>query len=114
MENVLTVGLALVLSALLAIAVLLGALVSKRWAAARGPGIEARTGDLEQRADRLESRLKLLHTEWVDYHSKLDSIVKRGVRLGVLERKEGETEARPSTALTRSDLLKRHREGRTE
>jgi len=113
-ENVVIVGLTFVGGGLLLVAVLLGMVVSKRWASSRGPGIEERVGDTEQRLDRLESKHKLLGGEWADYHSKLDSLIRRGVRLGVLERKDGEagTTAAPAEPLTRSELLKRFREGK--
>jgi len=100
---------------LLVVAVLLGVVLSMRWTALKAPSLEERVGTLEGRLDRLESKHKLLGAEWNDTHSKLDTLVRRGVRLGVLERKEGELPP-PSSAepLTRSELIKRHREGKKE
>lgn len=72
--------------------------------------------ELQGRQDRLESQLKLLSNEWEAYRSNLDTIVRRGIRLKVLEgRKEPAHENHegdlahmaPGPPLTRAELLKR-------
>jgi len=69
--------------------------------------------ELQGRQDRLESNLKMLRDEWESYRSNLDTIVRRGIRLKVLEgRKEPPSdlglEHEPAPApLTRAELLKR-------
>lgn len=70
------------------------------------------TSDLELsgRQDRLESQLKMLRDEWESYRSNLDTIVRRGIRLNVLEGRKTPDAGEPAPApapLTRADLLKR-------
>jgi hypothetical protein len=68
--------------------------------------------ELQGRQDRLESNLKMLRDEWESYRSNLDTIVRRGIRLKVLEGKkewvpEGDLAHTPTPPLTRAELLKR-------
>lgn len=65
--------------------------------------------ELAGRQDRLESKLKQLHDEWESTRSNLDTIIRRGIRLKVLEsRKEPDVPGlEPGRPLTRADLLKR-------
>lgn len=66
---------------------------------------------LAARQDRLESKLQQLRDEWQSTHSNLDTIVRRGIRLKVLEgKKESESDlvhTAQGPPLTRADLLKR-------
>lgn len=110
MEKLLAGALVLVGFGLLVVAAAIGSVVLRRWAASRADETDSRLADLEKSLDRLESRLKLLQGEWADYHTKLDSVVRRGVRLGVLERKDGEAAAPEAPPVTRSELLRRYRE----
>lgn len=70
-------------------------------------------GDLELmgRQDRLDSQLKQLRDEWESTRSNLDTIIRRGIRLKVLEGKrepEGDlAHAAIERPMTRADLLKR-------
>jgi len=69
------------------------------------------------RLDRFESELKNIRSEWSNYRSSVDSIVRRGIRHKVLE-SETETEdtsrapVEEAPAITRSDLLRIGRGGR--
>jgi len=112
-ENLLLIVGGGVLVTLLLIAGLVLAVIVRGWLAARDANSEnPDLGDVLKRFDRLESQVKLLRTEWGEVHSRLDTVVRRGVRLGVLERKDGEgpPPAEPPPPTTRAELLKRWRE----
>jgi len=69
------------------------------------------TGKHDVRLDRLESELQNIRSEWENYRSSVDSIVRRGIRHKVLDaqaEEETPASAEEITAgpLTRSDLLK--------
>lgn len=70
------------------------------------------TGKHDVRLDRLESELKNVRSEWENYRSSVDSIVRRGIRHKVLD---AEAEGKEETSaqeeelkvpLTRTDLLR--------
>lgn len=62
---------------------------------------------LAARQDRLESNLKQLRDEWESTRSNLDTIVRRGIRLKVLEGKQESEPAAAAAPMTRAELLKR-------
>ncbi len=78
-------------------------------------GCENRFEVIETKLSGIKSDHRKITGEWVDYHSRLDTLIRRGIRLGVLERKnkqgEGDTEddnSAPSPSpvvLSRSELL---------
>lgn len=114
MENVLVGAAVLVGIPLLLIAAGLLAIAWKR-PAASGATIDAEWRvEVGGRLDRLETGRKLLQSEWNDVHSRLDTLIRRGVRLGVLERKNGEgaaAEEPPAPEVeTRAEVLRRYRE----
>ncbi len=41
---------------------------------------------LDTKLNGVKSDLRKISGEWVDYHSRLDTLIRRGIRLGVLER----------------------------
>jgi len=41
---------------------------------------------METKISGVKSDLRKLSGEWVEYHSRLDTLIRRGIRLGVLER----------------------------
>lgn len=43
---------------------------------------------IETKLSGLKSDLRKVSGEWVDYHSRLDTLIRRGIRLGVLEKQE--------------------------
>jgi hypothetical protein len=109
-EKLLVAALAVVGLGLMVIAGAIGSVVLRGWAASRADETRAAVSEVARSLDKLESKLKLLQGEWSDYHTKLDSIVRRGVRLGVLERKENEPEQPAEVPLSRSEILRRYRE----
>jgi len=72
---------------------------------------------LETKFKGLQSDQRKLTGEWVDYHSRLDTVIRRGIRLGVLEQKAEsdndepvvEVVGGPSFAESRSKLLSEFR-----
>ncbi len=69
------------------------------------------TGKHDVRLDRLESELKNIRSEWENYRSSVDSIVRRGIRHKVLEAQHEEestpaAEEKETPPISRSDLLK--------
>ncbi len=69
------------------------------------------TGKHDVRLDRLESELKNIRSEWENYRSSVDSIVRRGIRHKVLdaqveEEKPKEEDEQLKLPLSRSDLLR--------
>jgi len=65
---------------------------------------------LETKISGIKTEQRKLSSEWTDYHSKLDTLVRRGIRLGVLDRNaaadRGNDEVPPVTAQpTRATIL---------
>lgn len=114
MEKILAGALITVGFGLLLIAGLIAMVVLRRWAASRDDETAGRLSEIEKAIDRLKSEHKLLRGEWADRESRLDTLVRRGVRLGVLERKNGEGAEAPAppapAALTRAEVLRAYRE----
>lgn len=67
-------------------------LISRRQAPPTLPPLDQRIENrfelLETKLTGVKSDLRKMSGEWVDYHSRLDTLIRRGIRLGVLERQD--------------------------
>lgn len=76
---------------------------------------------LDGKFQQLESQFRLLQTEWTSAHRHLDHLLRRGIRLGVLERNEQQPASKETSdpkpdhsasdepTLSRGQLLRNHR-----
>ena len=109
--NVLILALSATMIAALIAASLVVTRISMAKASTQSPA-EKQLELMETKISGMKSDLRKLSGEWVEYHSRLDTLIRRGIRLGVLERQGAgpngpppETEPPAASGQSRSDLV---------